>query len=317
MIVHLLLGAVLAAPADSLERLSAGRVTVESFASDRRLARSLLAAAARDSFPGLPRSRRPVLIQIAPDLRRFREWIGPAAPEWGSAVAFPAASRIVMQGSRAGSDAGDPVVVLRHELAHLALHEWLGDLPPRWFDEGYASYAAGEWSREQVLGTNVALVTAGLPTLAGLDSAFHGGSARAGAAYALAHQAVAELAALDETRGLVLFFDYWRQSGSIDRAIRSAYGMTLVGFEAHWRARVRRRFGVLALFTDVGLAAAVLLAITLPLWLARRRRNRRRLQLMVEADRAADERARMLEALLGASPEVGRGGEEKREGADR
>ena len=29
--------------------------------------------------------------------------------------------------------------VLRHELAHLALHEALGDLPPRWFDEGYAS----------------------------------------------------------------------------------------------------------------------------------------------------------------------------------
>ena len=63
------------------------------------------------------------------------------------------------------SDAGDPREVLRHELAHLALHEYLGDLPPRWFDEGYASYAAREWSREDALSANVALAIRGTPTL--------------------------------------------------------------------------------------------------------------------------------------------------------
>ncbi|MFP5355115.1 MAG: hypothetical protein ACLGIK_08170, partial [Gemmatimonadota bacterium] len=61
-----------------------------------------------------------------------------------------------MQGRRASSDAGDPIRVLRHELAHLALHEYLGDLPTRWFDEGYASYAAGEWDRDRVIATNLA-----------------------------------------------------------------------------------------------------------------------------------------------------------------
>ncbi|MDQ8164030.1 MAG: hypothetical protein P3C10_15740, partial [Gemmatimonadota bacterium] len=126
-------------------RLDAGRFTVVAVARDERLARTLLAAAqANDSFPGLPRPTARVLIAVAPDAARFRQWVGPHAPEWGAAIAIPDEQRLVLQGSRAGSAAGDPVVVLRHELAHLALHEWLGRLPPRWFDEGYASVTAGE-----------------------------------------------------------------------------------------------------------------------------------------------------------------------------
>ena len=62
--------------------------------------------------------------------------------------------------------------MLRHELAHLALHERLGDLPPRWFDEGYASVAAREWRRDDVLAANVALALRGTPSLDQLDESF-------------------------------------------------------------------------------------------------------------------------------------------------
>ena len=103
-------------------------------------------------FPGLPRPAERVLLELAPDKRRFREWVGPGAPEWGAAITFPESRRIVMQGRSSGSDAGVPSEVFRHELAHFALHEFLGDLPPRWFDEGYASYAAREWTRDDALG---------------------------------------------------------------------------------------------------------------------------------------------------------------------
>jgi len=116
---------------DAPERLDRGRFTFLFFPSDRGLASSLAGyALATDTFPGLPRSVQRVTIAIAPDERRFRAWAG-GAPEWGSAVAFPESRRIVLQGRRAGSEVGDPRVVLRHELAHLALHERLGDLPPR------------------------------------------------------------------------------------------------------------------------------------------------------------------------------------------
>jgi hypothetical protein len=209
-----------------------------------------------------------------------------------------------MQGRSAGSDAGDPVEVWRHELAHLALHEAMGDLPPRWFDEGYARYAAAEWGREELLATNLALAIRGMPSLSALDSSFYRGAGEAGSAYALAYRAVAELAALDPERGLMLFFRYWRDTGSLDKAVRSAYGLTLAAFEAHWQSRTRRRYGVLALVGDLTVASLILTALVFPLVLARRRRDRRRMAALVAADEEAERRAResAIEELLRAIP---------------
>lgn len=278
-----------------------GRFTVAAAAHDETLARSLLSSAiAHDTFPWLPRPQNPVLIIVAPDRRAFRELVGPHAPEYGAAIAIPAEQRIVMQGSRAGGDAGNPFEVLRHELAHLALHEHMGDLPPRWFDEGYASVAAGEWSRDDVLATSLALVLRRQPSLDSLNAAFGGGASRASAAYALAHRAVVELAALDPARGLTLFFEYWRQEGAMDPAIRRAFGLTQAGFEERWHQRTRRRYGGLALFADLTVGALLLVVVVLPFYVSRRRRDRARLAAMAkaEADEEQRERERAIDALL-------------------
>lgn len=291
-----------AAPGPGATRYEEGRFTVVAFPNEERLARSLLAAAqARDTFPGLPRPRARVTIALAPDERTFRDWIGAGAPEWGAAIAFPADQRIIMQGRDAGAASGDPVVTLRHELAHLILHEVLGSSVPRWFDEGYASFAAGEWGRGQVLATSLGLVWRGLPTLAGLDSGFYQGSETAQRSYALAHHAVAALATIDRARGLSLFFDYWQRQGSFERALRSAYGMTEVDFERQWRGKVRRQYGALALAADLTVLSLFLVLLLGPLWWQRRKRQRLRLARMREADAAqeARERESALAALLG------------------
>jgi hypothetical protein len=302
-IVGLLLAHPLRAQ-DSPEQLTRGRFTFLFFPHDRQLAASLAEhAISTDTFPGLPRSAQRVIIAIAPDSRRFREWAGDA-PEWGSAVAFPESRRVVLQGSRAGSDAGDPLAVLRHEIAHLALHEYLGDLPPRWFEEGYASYAAGEWGRQEVLTTNLALALRGMPTLDELESLFSGGSTAAQSAYALAHRAVAELAAIDQEGGLALFLERWRSTRSFDRAMRSAFGLTSAGFEKRWSDRTRSQYGVLALVSNIAIAGLLVMFVLAPLYVIRRRRDRERLRRMKEAEALADQAAResALEALLGGLP---------------
>jgi hypothetical protein len=286
-------------------RFDRGRFTVAAYPSDEQLAKSLLASAAtRDTFPGLPRPKQRVVIAIAPDRQRFRQWIGPTAPEWGAAVAFPGSNRIVMQGRNAGSDAGDPIEVLRHELAHLALHEALGDLPPRWFDEGYASFAANEIGRDAILGAHVALLFRGMPSLDSLDEGFAGGSLRAEGTYALAYRAVAELAARDPERGLTLFFRYWRESGRFDNAVRAAYGLTQPQFEEIWRKRTRRRYGGLALVADLSIASALTLFLVMPFYVIRRRRDRLRMAALVRADQEAERReaANAIEALLRSIP---------------
>jgi hypothetical protein len=295
--------------------IDSGRFTFIAFPRDAELARSLLGEALRrDTFPGLPRPRARARILITPDALHFHDAIGPSAPEWGAAIATPADGRIVMQGSRANSAAGDPRETLRHELAHLALHEALGDLPPRWFDEGYASYAAGELGRDEVLATNVALVFRGIPHLDSLDALFEGGESRAQTGYALGRSAVAAIAALDPTRGLSLFFQYWRDTGSMDQALRRAYGVTEAGFEAKWKSSTRRRYGALALFADISFAVALCLAVVWPLWLVRRQRDRKRMALMRAADEREEQREReaVLHALLYGSGDLP--GEPPREG---
>jgi len=278
-------------------RLDVGRFTAVAYPPDVQLARTLLRdAARRDSFPGLPRPRARALVAVAPDARRFQEWSGPSAPHWGVAIAIPTLQRVILRGGDLAAAAGDPAAILRHELAHLALHEAMGDLPPRWFDEGYASYAAGEWGREELLTANLALLYRRMPRLDSLDRRFVRGEGEAAGAYALAHRAVAELAALDPERGLALFFRYWREDGRMDPAVRRAYGITLDGFEERWRQRTRQRYGVLAVLGEMSVGAGFALLVVLPLYVLRRRRDRERWAAL----RAADARAAAATALLGA-----------------
>ena len=162
-----------------------------------------------------------------------------------------------MQGSHAGSDAGNPAVVLRHELAHLALHEAMGPLPSRWFDEGYASVVAGEWTREQAYETSLGLVWRSMPAADSLDAGFAGSAEEAAWSYALAHRVVAELSALDPQHGLANFFRYWKDTGAFEPALRRAFGMTGDQFDRLWHQRTRRRYGALALVSNVSLAVGL------------------------------------------------------------
>ncbi len=289
-------------------RIDVGRFTAIAYGADTILARRLLAQAARhDTFPGLPRPSEHVLIAIAPDQAHFHAWAGPAAPEWGAGLAFPDEHRIVLQGRSANSTAGDPSVTLRHELAHLALHEYFNgedDAVPRWFDEGYACYAAGEASRDDALAANVALAFRGTPSLAAVDSGLTGTALEADASYALAYRAVADLATRDPQNGLAFLFVYWRESGTLDRAVRRAYGEPLESFERDWRTRVRRRYGALALVTDLSAASLLLLILLAPLYVARRRRDQARLAALRAAEEAQDarERREAIDALLATLP---------------
>lgn len=288
-------------------RLDSGRFTVVAERRDARLAQSTLAAAmAQDSFPGLARPKARVLIAIAPDAKRFREWVGPSAPEWGAAIALPEQQRVIMQGGEAGSDAGDPQVVLRHELAHLALHEAMGALPPRWFDEGYASFAAHEWTRESAIEMSSGLVWHTLPSLEQLEDGFYAGATQASWSYALSYRAVEDLAALDPQNGLTNFFREWKRTGKFEPAVRGAFGMTGEQFDKHWQQQTRRRFGALSLVANLSAALGFFGLLLGPLFWMRKRRDRKRLDAMRVVDAAQERAAResALDAILNSDPQA-------------
>ena len=84
------------------------------------------------------------------------------------------------------ADAGDVTGTLRHELAHLALHQAVRGRVPLWFDEGYATVAAGQWDLFDRLGINLAVARGAIPGLRDLDGELRASRISADVAYALA-----------------------------------------------------------------------------------------------------------------------------------
>ena len=86
--------------------------------------------------------------------------------------------------------------------------------------------------------------------------------------------------------------------------MRRAYGITLDGFEKRWQARTRARYGALAVAADLTVATLFFLALIVPLWVMRRRRDRARLAALHAADALAEQRLResAIDALLRTLP---------------
>jgi type II secretory pathway component PulM len=86
----------------------------------------------------------------------------------------------------------------------------------------------------------------------------------------------------------------------MDRAMREAYGLTKSSFEQSWRARTMRRYGALAILANLTALTELLGVVLIPLYAARRRRDRRRLDAMRAAEEAVERAARRsaIEALL-------------------
>jgi hypothetical protein len=249
-----------------------GRVTAVYWPGSETAATALAQLADRaDRWPGLQwQMPHPLRLIVTDRATRFDSVTGGRAPAWSGALAFPASHTIVLRLS------GDPRRSLRHELAHLALHASVRRVP-RWFDEGYAAMAAGEWDRLDALRLNWALARGGVPTLAQLDGYLRGGSAaEAEAAYALATTAVMLLHRLGGERGLAALIGALGTARDFDGALRQSHTITEAGFEAIWRREIRSRYGWLSLVTSLGLFwGAVVLALS-GAWYWRRRRDRAR-----------------------------------------
>jgi hypothetical protein len=246
-----------------------GSVTVVSQPEYADLARELGRLAAQPAeWPGLGRSApAPLTLILAGDatvdsLTRGR------APAWGAGFADPESRTILLR-----ARGTDPARTLRHELAHLALHEQVRVRVPLWFDEGYAGWAAGEWSRFGGLELNLAVATGAVPELRELDGALRRSEASAGPAYALAMSAVLELARRHPDRRIEPLLARLVAGEDFEAAVRATTGLSLPRFEDAWRRSVRSRYSI-ATWLVAGGAWAIIAAAVLAVGIWRRRRDR-------------------------------------------
>ena len=207
--------------------------------AQQTIARELAEAADRPAdWPGLGR-RDPGALRliVVPDGRILDSLTSGRAPSWGAAIALPGARTILLR-----ADQGDLERTLRHELAHLALHEAVPVRVPLWFDEGYAAWSAGEWDRFGGLELNLSVVRGAVPTLTALDGALRGSASNADAAYALAASAVTELARRNPTGTLAPLLRRLEAGEDFEAAVLATTGLTMSRFEQEWQRGVRRRY---------------------------------------------------------------------------
>lgn len=226
-------------PLPGMSRVTLGDVTALAPAGKPSLAAALAEAAeAPRAWLGLGHvDLTPLTIIAVDDARAFARLSGGALPGWGAGFAIPERRLVVVR-----LDAGDPFAILRHELAHLALHRRVPGRLPLWFSEGYAVLAAGELDRLASLALHVTVLRGQVPGLGGLDLALRGRSGDAEAAYALAGSAVAELARRHPTGSLEPLLARLAEGVPFDTAVLATTGLTVDRFDESWHLSVRRRY---------------------------------------------------------------------------
>lgn len=246
-----------------------GEVTVVAPAEQMSLAIALGEAADRPmTWPGLGlQPQRPIRLMVVADQEAFDRVSRGRLPSWGAGLAFPASRTVVIR-----ADAPDPLGALRHELAHLALHQAIPGRVPLWFDEGYAVVAAGEWGRLAKLQLNLAVARGRVPYLRGLDAALRQSAGEAEAAYALAGSAVADLARRHPSSDLGPLLKRLAAGESFEAAVVATTGLTLDRFDEAWHRDVRRRYSLLV-WLAAGGGWGLLAVTTIAIVMIRRRRD--------------------------------------------
>ena len=207
-----------------------------------------------------------VVLMLANDRADFQRLSRGRLPGWGAGATISGGRVIIIR-----LDAGDPYQTLRHELAHVVLHQRVAVRVPLWFDEGYAVVAAQEYGRFAALRLNLAVATGKVPELRALDGALRSNADAAETGYALAGSAVAELARRcrnGDLRGLMTELE---QGVPFDAAVAAATGFTIDRFEDVWLRSVRQHYNW---FVWLATGGTWLIITLLLAWAAASRRRR-------------------------------------------
>jgi len=130
-------------------------------------------------------------------------------PEWSAGLARPADGWIILPAGQGEPTGRRDLIddVLRHEWAHIGLHQAVGGYRgPRWFVEGYAQWAAG-WDTEAAWRLRIALATNDSLSLNGLTLRWPGGRSDAEMAYLVSATVVDYLVEQSGERGLRIFIE--------------------------------------------------------------------------------------------------------------
>lgn len=263
------------------EMIAEGTVSVHFEAVDSAFARAVLdRVVAQPPLPavpaGIPHGARIFLPRSEGAIQAL---LGGRRPEWSAGLALPNAGWIVLPVGRGEPTGRRDLLddVLRHEWAHIGLHQAAGGYrAPRWFVEGYAEYAAG-WDTETAWRLRIALAANDSIGLNAFTLDWPRGRSDAEIAYLVSASVFDYLVESSGEAGLASFIARWRADGRFEPALRRTYGVSSSQLEEDWKAWARDRYGWLYVLTRSGIGWGILAGLFLAMVWARRRYTKDRM----------------------------------------
>ncbi len=248
---------------------------------------------------------QPVLRNVRVDIARTpgeMETLAPAGapyPAYADGVAYSDIGLVLLTLNPRyanSSTSYDVKQVFRHELAHLALHDAVGERDiPRWFNEGFAVLASGETSFDRMWVLWSATLADRLIPLADVERSFPSDESKASVAYAEAVDVVRFLVRREEAHRFRALVQSLRDGQDLDNSMRLAYAVDLATLEHEWREDVAKRYT----FWPVLFSGTAVWGLVLGLFVVGWRKRRKRAKVTLERwarDEAREDALRRLRA---------------------
>jgi hypothetical protein len=271
--------------------------------SARERIEPLIAEAERVKQDLTERLGQPVLRSVRVDIARTpgeMETLAPAGapyPAYAEGVAYSEIGLVLLTLNPRYANANfDVRQVFRHELAHIALYDAVGERDvPRWFNEGFAVLASGETSFDRMWELYTATLSDRLIPLADVERSFPSDESKASVAYAEAVDVVRFLVRREEAHRFRALVQSLRDGHDLDTATRQAYAVDLVTLEHEWREDVAKRYTFWPVLFSGTAVWAVVLGLFVLGWRKRRKRAKATLERWARDEAREDALRRLRE----------------------
>jgi hypothetical protein len=212
-------------------------------------------------------------------------------PEWADGTAWPESGAVFLRAPRARLDATRPLeTVMKHEIVHVLLgRAFMPNHPPRWLQEGLAQVYAGEDDLTSSQALSRGLSERGKPYgLDQLNAGFPRSAEGAQLAYAESADFISYVREKHGEKALRKLIAALAQGKGIDSALYIATGDTLEEVDKAWTASLERRWSSWEWAVGPQIVGAGLGILAVAALITARRRTRRRMQAMKDAEAARE-----------------------------
>jgi len=217
-----------------------------------------------------------ITVLVAHRREQFDSVVGGHFPDWGAGCALPTKQTVVILNPHLFPMQIRLVEVLRHELAHIYLHQLVGGVRiPRWMDEGFAMLVGHQWVYGDdwlVARAVFSRETLPLAHIEGLNR-YREGKARL--SYAQSYLAMKYLLETYGWESFLFFLRETRESNDWNVAFMKAIGLDYAGFQAEFTTYLGEKYNWASLFSDTVLMWILLVLLLVVLYLFKRRRAKK------------------------------------------